>query len=79
MSRPDLRKRATALAVAPVLGLVLRKSSIEAGSKMSEGSLGASLYPSPEAGCWEMARASRGAGCQGVAVTVVVPRVRNAI
>jgi hypothetical protein len=28
MSRPDLRKRAAALAVAPVLGLVLRKSSI---------------------------------------------------
>jgi len=57
----------------------MQSQEAPASGEMSEGSLGASLYPSREAGCLERQEASCGAGPQGVAVTVVVPRARNAI
>jgi hypothetical protein len=57
----------------------MQSQEAPASGEISEGSLGASLYPSPEAGCLERQGASCGTGPQGVAVTVVVPRVRNAI
>jgi hypothetical protein len=57
----------------------MQSQEAPARGEMSEGLLGASLYPSPEAGCLEKQGASYGAGPQGVAVTVVVPHARNAI